>query len=336
MALVVIPAHLSLDSQVFGLGIGVTAYTLGLRHAFDADHLAAIDNTTRKLLNDTGRNPVSVGFWFAMGHSVVVLLLAALIAAGIRATGALTSEGSGLHRAFGTAGTVLAGSFLYAIGVLNLVVLQGITRIFRRMRSGEFNEDELEEQLSKRGLLNRFLNGLTKSIRHPWQMFPLGLLFGLGFDTATEVTMLVLAGAGAASGLPWYAILVLPVLFAAGMTLLDTLDGLFMSAAYGWAFAKPIRKLYYNITITGFSVAIALIIGTIEWMTVVHDDLGMSDPVSSWVSSLDLNNVGFIIVGIFAVVWIGAVAYWKVGKVEQKYCSAADSSALAPDAASGP
>lgn len=322
----VVPGHHVVGERIFGLSLGITAYTLGLRHAFDADHLAAIDNTTRKLMNDTGKKPVSVGFWFALGHSTVVLALAVLIAVGSRAVGVLTSEDSGIHQVLGAAGTALAGIFLYVIGVINLAVLIGIVRVFRELRRGEFDESALEDRLNSRGLFNRFLGSLTRSVRHPAQMFPLGLLFGLGFDTATEVTILVLAGMGASSGLPWYAIMVLPLLFAAGMALLDTLDGLFMSFAYGWAFAKPVRKLYYNITITGLSVAVALIVGTIELVSVLHEDFELRDPITEWIAQLDLNNVGLLIVGLFVVVWIGAIGLWRLGRFEERFSSLADPS----------
>jgi high-affinity nickel-transport protein len=315
---VVVPAKLSAGSQVFGIGLGLTAYTLGLRHAFDVDHIAAIDNTTRKLMAE-GRRPVSTGFWFALGHSSVVFVLAMLIVGGTHAVGTLTSNNSGVHRVLGIAGTSVSGLFLYLIGLLNLMALIGIVRVFRRLRSGNFDEAALEEQLDNRGLFNRMLSGLTRSISRPGQMFPIGLLFGLGFDTASEITLLVLAGTGAAAGLPWYAVVVLPLLFAAGMTLLDTLDGTFMNYAYDWAFANPVRKIYYNITITGLSVATALIIGTIELVTVLHHDFGLHGPMINWVSGMNLNNAGLFVAGMFVVVWGVAVAYWRLGNVEQRW-----------------
>jgi high-affinity nickel-transport protein len=190
--------------------------------------------------------------------------------------------------------------------------------MWRAMRRGEFDENALEATLNQRGLLNRVLGRLTRSITRPGQMYPLGLLFGIGFDTATEVTLLVLAGSGATAGLPWYAILVLPLLFAAGMSLLDTLDGTFMNFAYDWAFANPARKVYYNITITALSVAVAMIIGTVELVGVLHDDLGLADPVTDWIAGLDLNNVGFVIVGLFMVVWAAAIAYWRLARIDDR------------------
>jgi len=262
---VIAPHHYNLGSSgVFGVGLGLTAYTLGMRHAFDADHIAAIDNTTRKLMAE-GKRPVSVGFWFSLGHSSIVFGLCLLLSLGVKAlAGQVQNDSSALHKTTGLIGTAVSGTFLYLIAALNLAVLVGILKVFRQMRTGAYDEAALEHQLNNRGLMNRILGGATRAVRKPWHMYPVGLLFGLGFDTATEVGLLVLAGGAAAFDLPWYAIVVLPVLFAAGMSLLDTADGCFMNFAYGWAFSKPVRKVYYNITITGLSVAVAFIIGTIE------------------------------------------------------------------------
>ncbi|NUR94660.1 MAG: HoxN/HupN/NixA family nickel/cobalt transporter, partial [Kribbellaceae bacterium] len=263
LALIVAPRHYLLGSAgVFGVGLGVTAYTLGMRHAFDADHIAAIDNTTRKLMAD-GRRPLSVGFWFSLGHSTVVFVLCFLLGIGVRTLAGQVADGSSrLQQLTGVIGTAVSGVFLYLIAALNLVVLVAVVKVFRRMRTGAYDEATLEQQLNNRGFMNRILSGVTKAVRRPWQMYPIGFLFGLGFDTATEVSLLVLAGGAAAFTLPWYAVLTLPILFAAGMSLLDTIDGCLMNFAYGWAFAKPVRKVYYNITITGLSVAVALVIGT--------------------------------------------------------------------------
>ena len=273
---VVAPAHLQLGSGAFGIGVGITAYTLGMRHAFDADHIGAIDNTTRKLMSD-GQRPLSVGFFFSLGHSSVVFLLAVGFALGIKGlSGDVSDDGSTLHQATGLIGPTISGSFLFLIGMLNLLVLVGIVKVFLRMRRGHFNEAELEEHLNARGFMNRFYGRATRAVKKPWQMYPLGLLFGLGFDTATEIALLATAGTAAASGLPIYAILCLPILFAAGMSLLDTIDGAFMNFAYGWAFSKPVRKVFYNITITALSVAVALIIGSIELLTVFADKLSLT------------------------------------------------------------
>ncbi|MEU7639822.1 HoxN/HupN/NixA family nickel/cobalt transporter [Streptomyces sp. NPDC039016] len=318
--LLVVPGHYTVGSQVFGAGLGITAYTLGMRHAFDADHIAAIDNTTRKLMAD-GKRPVSVGFWFALGHSSVVVVMAALVAGGAQLAGALMNNNSAAHQTLGLVGTTVSGTFLYLIAALNLVALVGILKVCRAMRAGAYDEQELEAHLDSRGFMNRILGRLTKSISRPGQMYPLGFLFGIGFDTATEVTLMVMAGSGAAAGLPWYAVLCLPLLFAAGMSLFDTLDGTFMNFAYQWAFANPVRKVYYNLTITGLSIAVAFLIGTIELVTVLHDKLGLDDPLTTGISALDLDNVGFIIVGVFVVVWAAALAYWRLGGVEKRWAA---------------
>ncbi len=320
----VAPHHYSLWSKVFGVGLGLTDYTFGLRHAFDADHIAAIDNTTRKLRAD-GDRPKSVGFWFAMGHSTIVFAMAVLVAVGAQIVSSLVNTDSGADQTLGIIGTISSGGFLYLIGFLNLVAMFGIWKAWLGLRRGEFDEQKLEEHLAHRGLFARLLAKPTKAISKPWHMYPIGVLFGLGFDTATEVALLVLAGSGAAAGVPWYAILVLPLLFAAGMSMLDSLDGLFMSLAYDWAFLKPVRKVYYNLTVTGLSIVIALVIGTIELVSVLHDSAGWENAFSNSVSGLNLNNVGFIIVGVFIVVWVGAIAYWKLAKVEDRW-SAVDPS----------
>ncbi|MER6925302.1 HoxN/HupN/NixA family nickel/cobalt transporter [Streptomyces spiralis] len=316
--LLVVPGHYEVGSKAFGIGLGVTAYTLGVRHAFDADHIAAIDNTTRKLMAD-GKRPVSVGFWFALGHSSVVIVLAVMIAAGTQLADRVTDEGSTTHQVLGFMGTTIAGAFLYLIAALNLVALAGILKVFRSMRAGTYDETELERHLDSRGFMNRFLGRLTRSISRPGQMYPLGFLFGLGFETATEVTLMVMAGSGAAAGLPWYAILCLPLLFTAGMCLFDTLDGTFMNFAYQWAFSNPVRKVFYNLTITGLSIAVAFFIGTIELVGVLHDKLDLSDDVTGWIAGLDLDSVGYVIVGLFVVVWAAALAYWKAARVEQRW-----------------
>jgi high-affinity nickel-transport protein len=314
----VAPHQYRLGSQVFGVGLGVTAYTLGLRHAFDADHIAAIDNTTRKLMAD-GKRPKSVGFWFAMGHSTTVFVLAALVVLGAHVVGALVDEDSPIRNTLGMVGTLASGSFLYVIGILNVVALVGIWRVFQGIRRGDYDPQQLEAALGARGFLARILGPLMRAITRPAQMYPVGMLFGIGFDTATEVTLLALAGAGAATGLPWYAILLLPLLFAAGMSGMDTFDGLFMTAAYDWAFAHPVRRVYYNMSITGLSVAVALVIGSIELISVLHDDAGFVDPVTDWIAAIDLNYVGFAVVGLFIVTWLCAISYWKFSGGERRW-----------------
>jgi high-affinity nickel-transport protein len=301
------------------IGIGVTAYTLGLRHAFDADHIAAIDNTTRKLMAD-GKRPLSVGFWFSLGHATVVFALALLISVGVRSLdGPVRNQGSQLHRVTGWIGTLVSGSFLYAIAALNVAILIGIVRVFLRMRGGGYSEAELEEHLAKRGLMNRLLGRLTRSVTAPGQMYPIGVLFGLGFDTATEVALLVLAGGAASAGLPWYAILCLPVLFAAGMSLMDSIDGSFMNFAYDWAFSKPVRKIYYNIAITGLSVAVALVIGTVELGGLAASQAGLSGGFWSWLEHIDINVLGFVIVGLFVATWGVSLFVWRVGRIEERW-----------------
>src|SRR3954463_6956940 len=315
----VAPHHYSLGTQVFGVGIGVTAYTLGLRHAFDADHIAAIDNTTRKLMAD-GRRPLSVGFFFSLGHSTVVFGLALLFSLGLRAlAGPVADEGSTLHGVTGLVGTGVSGAFLYLIAALNVAVLAGIVRVFREMRRGAFDEAQLEAHLDARGLMNRFFGRFTRAVRAPWQMYPLGLLFGLGFDTASEVALLFLAAGAAGAGLPWYAILCLPVLFAAGMSLLDTIDGSFMNFAYGWAFSQPVRKVFYNLAVTGLSVAVALVIGTIELGGLVASKLSLSGSFWTWFETIDLNLVGFVIAGLFVATWVIAMAIWRIFRIEERW-----------------
>ncbi len=308
---------------VYGIGVGVLAYTLGLRHAFDADHIAAVDNTTRKLLADGGKRPLSVGFWFSLGHSTIVFGLAFLLSIGVKAlAGQVENDSSELHSVTGIIGASVSGVFLWILGILNLVVLIGIFRVFVRMRRGGFDEQELEDQLNKRGFMNRFVGGLTKSVRKPWHIYPIGVLFGLGFDTATEVGLLVLAGGAAAFNLPFYAILVLPVLFAAGMCLMDTTDGVFMNFAYGWAFAKPVRKVFYNITITSLSVAVALIIGTIELIGVLVDQANIQSGPLVAIADIPLDYAGYGIVALFVVTWLVALAVWRFGRIEEKWTAA--------------
>lgn len=320
LGLVVAPRHYLLGSAgVFGVGLGVTAYTLGMRHAFDADHIAAIDNTTRKLMTD-GRRPLSVGFWFSLGHSTVVFGLCFVLGLGVRSlAGQVADDSSRLQQLTSLIGTAVSGVFLYLIAALNLVILVAVIKVFRRMRTGEYDEATLEQHLDNRGFMNRILRGATKAVTRPWQMYPIGLLFGLGFDTATEVSLLVLAGGAAAFSLPWYAVLTLPILFAAGMSLLDTIDGFLMNFAYGWAFAKPVRKVYYNITITGLSVAVALVIGSIELDSILTDRLHITHGPLAAIAGLDLNSVGYAIVGLFLLTWLTAQAIWKYARIEEKW-----------------
>jgi high-affinity nickel-transport protein len=304
---------------VLTIGIGLTAYTLGLRHAFDADHISAIDNTTRKLMAE-GKRPTSVGFWFSLGHSSIVFALALLISIGVRAFDEpVQNDQSTLHGATGWIGTAVSGGFLYLIAAINIVILLGIVKVFREMRTGRYDEAALERELDSRGLMNRLFGRLTKAITKPRQMYPVGLLFGLGFDTASEVALLVIAGGAGAAGVPWYAILCLPILFAAGMSLMDSIDGSFMNFAYGWALSNPVRKVFYNLTITGLSVAVALMIGTIELGGLIGSRFDLSGPFWNWFENVDLNFVGYVIVLMFAAIWGIAVLVWRLGRIEERW-----------------
>ncbi len=323
----VVPRHYQLggSTPIFGVGVGVLAYTFGLRHAFDADHIAAVDNTTRKLLTDrvvsgTHRRPLSVGFWFSLGHSTIVFGLAFLLSVGVKAlAGQVENDSSTLHSITGIIGASVSGVFLWILGILNLVALVGIVGVFRRMRHGEYDEEQLEQQLNRRGFMNRFLGGLTRSVTKPWHIYPIGVLFGLGFDTATEVGLLVLAGGAAAFELPFYAVLVLPILFAGGMCLMDTTDGILMNGAYGWAFRKPVRKVYYNLTITLISVAVALVIGTVELIGVLADQAAIDTGPIAAVAAIPLDYAGYAIVALFLLAWVAALAIWRFGRIEERW-----------------
>jgi high-affinity nickel-transport protein len=307
------------EAKTFGLGIGVTAYVLGLRHAFDADHIAAIDNTTRRLMR-RGERPKSVGFWFSLGHSTVVFALSLLIAVGARSLPShVLSEHSALRRNFSMIGATVSGGFLYTVALLNGFVFFRVWRLFRRMRHGDYEEARLEKHLNNRGLVNRIIQRLDRSVDKPWHMYVVGLLFGLGFDTATEIALLVTAGTGAAAGMPWYGILCLPVLFAAGMSLLDTIDGSFMNVAYGWALAQPVRKVYYNLTITGLSITVAFTVGTVELASLAHDSPGLNQAPLKWAATVNLNTIGFLIVGLFCATWSASVLIWKYGRIEERW-----------------
>jgi nickel/cobalt transporter (NiCoT) family protein len=306
-------------TEIFGFGTGILAYTLGMRHAFDADHIAAIDNTTRKLVHE-GKRPLSVGFFFSLGHSTVVFVLALLLNFGIRGLDEqVKNSSSHLQYTTNIIGTLVSGFFLFLIAALNLVILAGIIKVFREMRSGRYDDQQLEEQLNKRGLMNRFLGPLARRIDTPWKMYPVGFLFGLGFDTATEVALLVLAGTAVVGGLPFYAVLSLPILFAAGMSLFDTMDGCFMNFAYDWAFARPVRKVYYNLTITGLSVFVAAFVGIVEVLGLLGQDGKLTGSGWAWLENFNINTAGFVIVGVFVLTWTVALAIWRFGRIEQRW-----------------
>jgi high-affinity nickel-transport protein len=309
------------STGVLGVGVGLTAYMLGVRHAFDADHIASIDNTTRKLVGE-GRSSVGAGFWFSLGHSSVVVVASLLLVAGVRSVAdVVQNENSQVAATLALVGTVVAGSFLLLIGLMNLVAAVGIAKVFRRMRSGAYDEAELERHLHNRGFLARLLGRVTRRVTKPWHLYPVGLLMGLGFDTATQVGLLVLTAGSAAFVLPWYAILVLPVLFAAGMSLFDTADGILMTRAYGWAFVKPVRKVFYNLTVTLLSVTVALVIGLLVLTGLAVDRLGIDSGPLAWVAGLDLGAVGFGMVGLFVVTWAVAVTVWRFGRIEQRWAT---------------
>ncbi len=306
-------------TEVFGFGTGLLAYTLGMRHAFDADHISAIDNTTRKLLND-GQRPLTVGLFFSLGHSTVVFALALVLNFGIRGLDdQVNHANSSFQYTTNIVGTLVSAFFLFVIAAINVVILAGILKIFRDMRGGAFDEAGLERQLNSRGLMMRILGPLSRRVDAPWKMYPIGFLFGLGFDTATEVALLVLAGTAVVGGLPFYAILSLPVLFAAGMSLFDAMDGCFMNFAYDWAFSKPVRKVYYNLTITGLSVFVALFIGGVETLGLLAQDGHLSGGFWSFMQNFNINKAGFVIVGVFVVTWVIALAVWRYGGIEEKW-----------------
>ncbi len=319
----VVPAHY----KGLGIGVSVLAYTLGLRHAFDADHISAIDNTTRKVMNERQGTdkprPLAFGYFFSMGHSTIVVAIGVgIIIAEKVVFGAVSNNHSGLETFGGIFGTVVSAAFLFLIGLLNLIVLAGIMRVFRSMRRGEYDEEELERQLQNRGFFYRFFGRWLRSITKEWQMYPVGVVFGMGFDTATEVALLATTALYASRHIPWYAIICLPILFTAGMSLMDTTDGIFMNLAYGWAFFNPVRKVYYNLAITGLSVAICFFIGGIETLGIFPMEIhGLSQHHGFWgfMYNFNINTAGFVIVGMFVVTWAVAMLVWRYGHIEEKW-----------------
>jgi len=298
------------------VGLGLVAYMFGLRHAFDADHIAAIDDTVRYMLQN-GRRPLGVGFFFSLGHSTIVLCLAIGISL---AAAAIKAQLPALGNAGGLIGATVSGTFLWIVGGLNLLVLLDILGVWKMAKTGTHDHGHLDDLLAKRGLLNRLFRGrLQKVLRHSWQMYPLGLLFGLGFDTATEVGLLAMTAGASAGNLPLSAVLCLPILFAAGMTLMDTTDGVLMVKAYDWAFVNPLRKIFYNLTTTSVSVIAALAIGTIELAQVLIKVLDLHGPVSGFIAALEFSTLGYVIVGLLFVAWGVSVAVWKFGRVEERY-----------------
>jgi nickel/cobalt transporter (NiCoT) family protein len=302
-------------------GLGSLAYTFGLRHAFDADHIAAIDNTTRKFLQD-GRRSMGTGFFFSLGHSTIVLGLTAGLAVAAKTVNSKIPAVQGYG---GYIGASVSGTFLLLIGLLNLFVLLDILGVFRAMKRGLYNEQKLEEALQNQGLMSRFfLKRVGDRIDSSWKMYPLGVLFGLGFDTATEIGLLAIAAGVATHHVPFFAVISLPIIFAAGMSLMDTADGAFMSHAYGWAFSNPIRKVYYNLTVTSLSVAVALIIGTIELLQVAAGKLGLDGGFWSFMNRLDFGRIGYGIAALFVVTWASAAIVWKAAHLDQRWNDSLD------------
>jgi nickel/cobalt transporter (NiCoT) family protein len=314
--LFVVPSHY----RGLGMGVAGLAYSLGLRHAFDADHISAIDNTTRKLMNE-GKRPLSIGFWFSMGHSTIVVAIGVGIVVAEKAVyGAVSNNHSHLEQFGGIFGTIVSATFLYLIALLNVVILGGIFKVFRSMRKGDYDEAELERQLQNRGLMYRFFGKWMRAINREWQMYPVGVVFGMGFDTATEVALLATTALLASQHLPFYSILCLPILFTAGMALMDTLDGIFMNFAYSWAFFNPVRKVYYNLAITGLSVSICFFIGTVELLGLLPMELGgLHGNFWNTMAGFNINTAGFVIVGMFIGTWAVALAFWKFGHVEERW-----------------
>jgi high-affinity nickel-transport protein len=304
-----------------GIGVAITAWFLGFRHAFDADHISCIDNTTRKLMAD-GKRPLGTGFFFSFGHSTVIVAVGVGITIAARAVfGAVVDPSSAYETAGGAIGTLLSAGFLYLIALLNLIVLAGIFKVFRDMRSGAYDEVQLETQLQARGLMYRFFGRFMKSINHTWQLYFVGLVFGIGFDTATEVVLLAATAYAAIQGLPYFAVLALPFLFSGGMMLFDTLDGAFMNFAYGWAFARPVRKVYYNLVITALSIGAAFIIGTIEILGILTTEMHLHGGFWNLMANFNINVAGFCIAGLFITVWAVALIYWRLGNVEARWSS---------------
>jgi len=297
------------------IGLGLVAYMLGLRHAFDADHIAAIDDTVRYMLQK-GKRPVGVGFFFALGHSTIVFFLAvALMFAAL----SVKHDLPGLKNLGGILGASVSGIFLLLIGVLNLLLLLDVLKVWHKAKSGEHSQAHLEKFLIQRGPIKGLIGGrLQRLINHSWQMYPLGLLFGLGFDTASEVGLLAMTAGAAVGNMPAGAVLSLPLLFAAGMSLMDTTDAVLMLKAYSWAFLNPVRKIFYNLTITGLSIAVALIIGTMELLQVFRTALDIKGPFFDFIGALDFEVLGFIVVGVLLVVWGSSVAMWTFGRIEQR------------------
>jgi len=307
------------------LALGGLAYTFGLRHAFDADHISAIDNTTRKLLQQHHK-PVGVGFFFSLGHSTVVLLIAVALGLAVKSIVQGIVNGNGELRSVGGAvGTLVSGGFLVLIGIMNLLILLDIIRVYRKMRRGEYDRAGLETELVAGGLMTRLFGRIFRVVDQSWHMYPIGFLFGLGFDTASEVALLAISAGAAAQGLPFTAVISLPLIFAAGMSLMDTTDGAFMSKAYSWAFASPIRKVFYNLTVTSLSVFVALFVGVVELAQILIQILGLHGAAFDAIANFDfIGKAGYVIVGAFVIAWAGAFAIYKVRRIDERWAALVD------------
>lgn len=289
-------------------GLGIVAYVLGLRHGIDADHIAAIDNATRKLMQE-GRRPLTVGTWFSLGHSTVVVALIVALTVATREV----VDSIPLLRGMGLVlGPLVSGAFLFVVGLVNVIIVWEIYGIFRGLREGKLDSSQLEEALNKRGFMNRYLGRFFKVVEKPWQLYPIGILFGLGFDTATEVALIAISvGASAAMNVPMWMILVLPLMFTCGMVLVDTSDGMSMLFVYGWAFLKPIRKVYYNMTITVISVLVAFLVGGVEVVQAISGKLHLTGVFWSSVNGLDFERLGYSVVAVFVLTWAVSVAFYR-------------------------
>jgi nickel/cobalt transporter (NiCoT) family protein len=304
-------AFVALSDRPILLGTALLAYTFGLRHAVDADHIAAIDNVTRKLMQQ-GQRPVGVGFFFSLGHSAVVVFLSIGVAF---AASELTSRFDSMKAVGGIISTSASALFLFAIAIVNILVLISVYRTFQAVKRGDpFLEDDFDILLTRRGFLSRIFRPLFRLVTRSWHMLAIGFLFGLGFDTATEVALFGISSSQAANGMSFSSIMVFPALFTAGMSLVDTTDGVLMLGAYGWAFMKPIRKLYYNMTITAVSVVVAVVIGGLETLNLVGDQLGLTDGGGFWGAIGAINDnfavLGYVIIGVFVLSWLGSVVFY--------------------------
>ena len=314
------------------LSTGLLAYGFGLRHAVDADHISAIDNTTRKLMQD-GQKPVGVGFFFSLGHSTVVVLLCAALALSAAYVERHLPQWKSVG---GVAGTIISGCFLYLIGIINLIVMVDLFKAFQRVANGGSYDDlDVDQYLANRGLIGRFFRPLFRMVSKSWHMYLIGFLFGLGFDTATEVGILAVSAHGGQAGMSFWTIMLLPALFTAGMCLVDTSDGILMLGAYGWAFIKPIRKLYYNLCITLLSVLVAFVVGTYELLQIVQAQFHLSGPFWGLVARLNFDNLGFVIIGTFVTGWLVSVVIYKWKKYEAVGSEEAETAAEAEKTLAG-